>query len=249
MSGGHPYDEPAFADLLAALDGWQVDHLVHPDAELAVAQGAADGAGAILFYDMPGYTFADCQARTRAPTEAFKDALHHYFAAGGGAVALHHALAGWADWPQWSQWLGGRFLYARGAVRGRECLDSGYRHDVPYTARVLCDHPVVAGLPPEFALTDELYLAEVFEGSVTPLIRSAHGFVADNFFSAAHAVAGRTFDNTDWPHPPGSDLIAWTKPVEAGQLVYLQPGDGPAAWASPHYRALLANALAFVART
>ena len=49
------------------------------------------------------------------------------------------ALRSWADWPGWSEMLGGRFLYQPGEVRGRACLDSGYKHDVDYEAVVVAD--------------------------------------------------------------------------------------------------------------
>ncbi|PXW77954.1 hypothetical protein C7451_10359 [Blastomonas natatoria] len=246
LSGGHPYEAEPFAALLASLDGWRVEHLVHPEAEAQVADGAAEKADALLFYDMPGFTFANGTVTTRPPSPGFVAGIKAHFAHGKGAVALHHALAGWADWPEWAEMLGGKFLYRPETLRGRECLDSGYRHDVEYQAVMLRDHPVTQGLPPRFAVCDELYLAEIFAERVTPLIAADHDFVAHNFHSAAHAVAGRMFDNSAWPHPPGSHLIGWTKPVAAGQLVYLQFGDGPAAYANPHVRQMLANALDYV---
>lgn len=243
LSGGHPFEAEPFDAMLASLEGWDVEHLSHPHAEGAVGDGAAERADAILFYDMPGYAFADGAVTTHPPSDAFKAAITRYFARGGGAVAMHHALAGWAAWPEWAAMLGGRFLYQpEGAL-----LDSGYRHNVAYTAEVLDDHPVTAGLPPTFPLCDELYLAEI-GADVTPLLRARHTFVADDFYSAAHAVAGRMFDNDDWPHPPGRDLIGWTRAVAHGRLVYLQPGDGPAAYADVHLRRLLTNALAWVAQ-
>lgn len=246
LSGGHPYEAEPFAALLASLKGWRVEHLVHPEAEAAVADGAAEHAHALLFYDMPGFTFAEGTVATRLPSAGFVAAIRAHFARGRGAVALHHALAGWADWPEWSEMLGGKFLYRAETLRGCDCLDSGYRHDVDYEAVVLADHPVTRGLPARFAMRDELYLAEIFGGDVTPLIAADHEFAAHNFYSAAHAVAGRMFDNAGWPHPPGSHLIGWTKPVDAGQLVYLQFGDGPAAYGNPHVRQLLVNALDYV---
>lgn len=246
LSGGHPFEAEPFAALLASLEGWQVRHLIHPEAEDAVASGAAETADALLFYDMPGFTFADGTVSTRPPSEGFMQALKARFAAGKGAVMLHHALAGWADWPGWAEMLGGRFLYRPGRLRGRDCLDSGYRHDVDYQALVVADHPVTQGLPPVFPVNDELYLAEIFEDDVTPLIRADHDFVAGNFHSAAHAVAGRMFDNSGWPHPPGSNLIGWTRTVHAAQIVYLQFGDGPASYLNPHVRRAIANALDFV---
>jgi len=63
LSGGHPYEEAPFDALIQLLGRelgeWDVSHLVHPDAEQAVAEGAADEADALLFYDMGGYTFGD----------------------------------------------------------------------------------------------------------------------------------------------------------------------------------------------
>lgn len=246
LSGGHPYEAAPFAALLAGLDGWRVTHLVHPEAEAAIAGGAAEKADALLFYDMPGFTFADGRVTTRPPSPGFVAGIKAHFSCGKGAVALHHALAGWADWPEWAEMLGGKFLYRPETLRDKACLDSGYRHEVAYHAVVLADHPVTRGLPPRFAMCDELYLAEIFVEDVTPLIVADHDFAAHNFYSAAHAVAGRMFDNSAWPHPPGSNLIGWTKPVGAGQLVYLQFGDGPVAYANPHMRRTLANALDYV---
>ena len=247
LSGGHPYEAEPFAAMLASLTGWTVTHLIHPEAERLVGEGCADDADAVLFYDMPGYTFADGQVTARPPSEAFRRAIMARFAGGRGAVAMHHALAGWALWPEWHDLLGGRFLYQPGEVRGQAQLDSGYRHDVSYTAQVVADHPVTAGLPATFAVTDELYLAPVFAEDIEPLIRARHDFVRDNFYSAAAAVAGRMFDNTGWAHPEGNDCIAWVKRAANARLVYLQFGDGPATYANPHVRRVLANALDFVA--
>jgi type 1 glutamine amidotransferase len=247
LSGGHPYEEAPFAALLASLGNWEITHLVHPEAEDAVAAGAADQADALLLYDMPGYTFADGRVITRAPSEAFRAAIIRRFASGRGAVAMHHALAGWAEWPEWHDMLGGRFLYQPGEVRGVVHPDSGYRHDVAYKAQVISDHPVLSGLPPSFAVTDELYLAQVFEAEVTPLIRADYSFTSDNFYSAANAVSGALYSREGWEHPPGSNLVAWIKQVGPAPLVYLQFGDGPATYANPHVRHILANALDFIA--
>jgi type 1 glutamine amidotransferase len=247
LSGGHPYDEQAFAALLASLAGWNVTHLRHPEAEHLIGEGAASQADALLFYDMPGYEFAEGTVHTRPPGEAFRRAIMARFASGRGAVAMHHALAGWAAWPEWAELIGGRFLYQPGTVRGRAVPDSGYRHDVAYAAEVVADHPVTEGLPGTFTVTDELYLAEVFEADVVPLLRSRHAFVRSGFYSAAAAVAGRMFDNQGWDHAEGSNCIAWCKPVGATQLVYLQCGDGLEAYENPAVRRLLANAIAYTA--
>lgn len=247
LSGGHPYEAGPFAELLDSFTGWTVTHLIHPAAETAVAGGAANNADAILFYDMPGYSFGDGKAATRPPSFTYRRAIADYFARGGGAVAMHHAIAGWAEWPEWAEMIGGRFLYDPDETNGEAHLDSGYRHEVRYDAVVLDpDHPVTADLPPRFPLCDELYLAPVW-GATKPLLRADHAFVRDNFYSASQAVGGRMFSNDGWDHRPESDLIAWEKPVGRGRLVYIQPGDGPAAYADPNLRIFLANALSHVA--
>lgn len=247
LSGGHPYEEGPFAALLAALGDWDVTHLVHPDAEQQVAQGAADNSDAMLFYDMPGYEFADGKVTSRPPDPGFVAALERRFARGKGAVMMHHALAGWAAWPGWSEIVGGRFLYQPGPVRGQECPDSGYRHDVDYVAQIVADHPVTAGLPSQFPVNDELYLAEIFEDDLIPLIRADHAFVAGNFYSAAKAVAGEMFNNHNWHHDDGCNLVAWARFSGRAPIVYLQVGDGPATYTNPHVQLLLANALDWTA--
>lgn len=247
LSGGHAYDRPAFAEMLAALGDWDITHLMHPEAEEAVANGRALEADAVLFYDMGGYTFADDRVTSCQPTEAFRRAIIDRFAGGRGAVAMHHALAGWADWPEWHEMLGGRFLYTPGEVRGKPTLDSGYRHDVEYTASIVADHPVTAGVPHEFTVTDELYLAQVFEDEVEPLVRSDYSFDRDHFYSAALGISGTLFANEGWDHPAGSNLVGWHKRIGDAPLVYLQFGDSPVTYANPQVRQLLANALAYVA--
>ena len=132
--------------------------------------------------------------------------------------------------------------------RSTPVLDSGYRHDVAHTVSVQdANHPIVNHLPESFPLTDELYLYEVFENDVTPLISSDYHFDCEHFYSAHHAVTGKMFCNDDWPHPEGSSLIGWTKQHDKSRIVYLQPGDGPDTYASPHYRRLLENAIRWAA--
>lgn len=244
LSGGHPYEEGPFAQMLAGLGDWDVTHLTHPEGGEAEATIAIAAADSLLFYDMAGYTFADGAVMMRPPSPAFRKAITARFAAGKGAVALHHALAGWALWPEWHEWLGGGFLYQPGEWQGQAWPDSGYRHDVAYQARIIADHPVTRGLPDCFPVTDELYLCPIDESAVVPLARAENfAFTADNFYSAANAVGGAMFSREGWDHPPGSNLIAWESRTCPARLVYLQCGDGPATYANPHVRRLIAQAL------
>ena len=52
-------------------------------------------------------------------------------------------------------------------------------------------NPVLEGLGDGFEIEDELYLFEVFEDDVLPLLRSDHAFEESGFFSAALAVKGQ----------------------------------------------------------
>jgi type 1 glutamine amidotransferase len=242
LSGGHPYEQAPFAALIESLGDWEITHLIHPEGGEAEAAQAIVAADALLFYDMAGYSFADGKVTTRPPSRAFREALSTRFASGRGAVAMHHALAGWAEWREWHTWLGGQFHYQPGA----HGPDSGYRHDVSYTARIVADHPVTRGLPESFAVTDELYLCPIDESALVPLLRAeGFAFVRDNFYSAAQAVAGAMFSREGWEHPPGSNCIAWESRTCPARLVYLQCGDGPAAYANAHLRQLIAQALAY----
>ena len=247
LSGGHPYEAEPFEELLRwlaqELGDWELMHLLHPEAEAAVAEGAADEADALLFYDMGGYEFADGKVTSQGPSEGFKQAIMRRFANGRGAVAMHHAIAGWAEWPEWAEMLGGRFLYQPGEFQGRPMPDSGYRHDVEYTAEIMADHPVASGVPANFPMVDELYLCPIDESALRPLIRARHSFTRDNFYSAALAVAGEMFSNQGWEHPDGSDLVGWERDIGGTPLVYLQFGDGPATYRDPNVRRLLVNAL------
>ena len=247
---GHPFDRNAFDGLFADMAGISATMVDQPAAaQLMNPEGMAP-YDVLVLYDMPGLDF---DAATDKP--AYVDpghALRRGFCAlldqGKGIVALHHALAGWPAWPGYAETLGGAFLYRPGPLRGRARPDSGYRHEVDYTAEVVApDHPVMAGIPPLFPMTDELYLGEVFEGDVTPLIRARHAFTRDGFHSATAAMEGRMFSNDGWAHEDGSNLIGWTRRARNSPLVYLQPGDDQRTYDNPVYRRLVENAIRWVA--
>lgn len=247
---GHPFDRSAFDAIFQAMDGVSATMVDQPAAARLMNPDGMRGFDALLLYDMPGLDFEHPLDRPGiVPADpALRAGFRALLEQGTGVVALHHALAGWPDWPDYGEWLGGRFLYTPTPVRGRLCPDSGYAHDVAYDAiTVAPDHPVMAGIPARFAMRDELYLAQIFEDDVTPLLRAGVPFTADRFFSPQEALAGRMHSNAGWHHPPGSDLIGWAKRALNARLVYLQPGDGPAAYNTPAYRTLIRNALFWVA--
>ena len=247
---GHPYLRDPFMAMFDALPGIACTLVEQPAAARLMNPKGMTGFDVLVLYDMPGLDFAaDNPPAYVEPDDDFKAGFTALLDEGRiGVVALHHAIGGWPVWPAYAEFLGGAFRYRPGDLRGQQRLDGGYRHDVAYEAVVAApDHPVLAGIPPRFPLTDELYLFEVFEGEVTPLLRADHAFVREEFYSAAQAVAGHMFSNAGWDHPEGSNLIGWTKKAGASPLVYLQPGDGPDAYDNPNVRRLIENAIRWAA--
>lgn len=250
VTRGHPFDREALFTTFDALPGVGWTHVEHPAAEALFEPEEAVRFDAFVLYDMPGIRFhPDRVPDFPAPDARLKRRLEALVEQGFGFVFLHHAIAGWPAWPEYGELIGGRFLYLPAELRGSARQDSGYRHGVTHTVHVLRDHPVTAGVPAEFSITDELYLYEVFEDSVEPLLASDYTFTRDHFFSAAKVVRERRmYDNTGWEHPPGSNLVGWTRTIGATRVVYLQCGDDPVAYANPHFRTLLGNAIRWAAR-
>lgn len=246
LTGGHPFERAAFLAMLPPA-GWEVVALRHPGAEMELPGLQVQPDDVLLFYDMAGYRFSPGALDTRPPSIDFQASVIARGEAGCGMVVMHHAMASWPDWPEWAEIVGGRFLYRPATVRGRACADSGYLPSVTYRAAVLGAHPVTAGLPACFEVTDELYLAEVFEGDVEPLLATDMHLASVGFRSAAAAVGLAT--PGAWHRPAGSRLLAWTHRYRNARVVTMQPGDGPSAYANPALRLLLTQALAWVGRS
>ena len=249
VTKGHPFERAPFFDIFDAMPGVDWTHVEQPAAQVLFNLGQARRYDAYVLYDMPGIRFRQGAApEFIEPDEGYKRDFLALLEAGHGFVFLHHAIAGWPAWEEYARIIGGRFLYMPGELRGRARQDSGYRHQVAHKVRLAERHPVTAGLPQSFPMTDELYLYEVFEDEVRPLLRSDYGFTRGNFYSAARVVRdGRMHDNEGWSHEDGSNLVGWAKGYGGSRIVYLQGGDDPTAYANGHYRQLIANAIDWVA--
>ncbi len=248
VARGHPYDRNAIASAFDSFEAYNWSLVEQPAAQRLLGPELASDYDACVCYDMPGvdFTTESDPARSLAPEP---DVIERYLAlleAGMGMVYLHHSLAAWPDWPEYAEIVGGRFHYRPARLRDRDYPDSGYRHSVQHKIQVLGAHPVTAGLPAHFQMTDELYLCPVFEQEVIPLLASDYGFEAKNFYSANMAVNGRMHCSEGWTHPPGSGLVAWVKHYRNSPIVYLQGGDDASVWADENYRSLLRNAIDWV---
>jgi type 1 glutamine amidotransferase len=247
VTKGHPFDRGQFFDLFDEL-GFNWTHVEQPAARAFFTPDMAVDYDVIALYDMPGIKFGPEGVELETPSEAYKRGFLDLLESGKGLVFMHHAIAGWPAWPEYAEIIGGRFLYLPAELRGLSRLDSGYRHEVRHQLSKVSDHEVTAGLPDKFPMTDELYLHEVFEDSVIPLLTSDYGFSSENFYSAAKVVLeGRMFDNENWQHPNGANLVAWVKHYLNSPIAYIQGGDDPVAWQSKNYQQLLKNAISWAA--
>jgi len=248
LSGGHPFDADAFGEMLASLaPSVECTHVPWPEAEDLFAPGGLDGTDVLVLYDMQGIAFSRGSLPAfPSPPDVVVQGWERLLADGLPVVALHHAIAAWPAWERFASIVGGRFHYVAATLRGSQWPDSGYRHDVVQQLSVVAaDHPVCAGLPECFELTDETYLCPVFDGDVTPLLVSDAPKTDDEFYSATLAVTGHLYSRDGWHHPPGSKLAAWAHRVGESSVVYIQPGDGPQAFGNANYRRLLANAISW----
>jgi uncharacterized protein len=248
---GHAFSRDAFEAMLRSMPGTEPTFVDQPAAAMLLNPDAMRRFDAILFYDMPGLDFrAPVEERPAAvpPEPSLVAGFNALLVQGKGMVALHHAIAGWPAWYAYAEALGGAFLYKPGAVRGVARPDSRYAADVAYRVRrANGEHPVLAGIPESFELVDEPYIYEVFDdGGLEPLLYRDTPIAADRFLSARQAVRRETQTPWEGHDPAPNALIGWAKAAGNSPVVYLQPGDGPATYAHPHYRTLVGNAIRWV---
>jgi uncharacterized protein len=250
VTKGHPFEKAPFFRIFDDMPNVDWTHVEQPAAQALFDVEHAAAFDAFVLYDMPGIRFhPDRPPDFLEPDPRYRQRFLDLLQQGHGFVFLHHAIAGWPAWEEYAEIIGGRFLYLPATLRDEPRQDSGYRHGVTHEVHVLKQHPVTAGVPERFSITDELYLYEVFADDVEPLLASDHEFTADRFYSAAKVVRDRQmFNNDGWEHRPGSNLIGWTRRYGASRIVYLQCGDDPVAYANPHFQRLIANAIRWVAR-
>lgn len=255
VTGGHPFEAGPWAelwDVVSASAQVEVQHVSQPEALDRIRPGVVD-ADAVVFYDMPGLGFtrdAAAPLDLTEPPEGYLAGLRQMMSDGVGMVFMHHAVASWPASEEFAELVGGRFHYQPGTLRGIDYPDSGYVFDVTHTVELLdAEHPICNGLPASFELTDELYRFPVLDDSITPLMRTTHDVNGPGFFSANLAIRGERNSDRGWSHPPGSDLVAWTRDVDGGRLAYLQFGDGPVTYSDPTFRQVMVNAVNWASHT
>ena len=246
ITRGHPFERDPFFEMIDST-GYAWSHVEHPAAQEIFKTGFIENYKAIIFYDMPGINFETAPPKPTFfnPDKDYKKGLIDHLNRGIGCVFLHHAIAGWSNWEEYSNIIGGKFLYQPGKLRGIQKPDSGYRHDVKYRVLIEGNHPITDGIV-DFEITDELYLAEIFEDDINPILRSNYEFISKNFYSAALALEGEMFSNKNWSHEKGSNIVGWTKRYENSSIAYLQFGDGPSSYQNKNFRKLIKQSIDWV---
>ncbi|MBU6241067.1 MAG: ThuA domain-containing protein [Acidobacteria bacterium] len=252
LVGGHPFDRPSLEAMLDALDA-NVDLIEWPDAGRYFtregAENLVDSYDVLALYDMPGIRLRrGASPEFPPPPPGLVEAWRHITSSGLPLLVLHHAIASWPAWEGFAEIVKGRFHYAPATLRGLDYPDSGYAMNVRQRFTVVnTNHPVCAGLPSTFELTDETYQCPIFEDEVEVLVRT--DAPRDDAHHASSFAAVRRESNPAWRHAPASSAVAWTHRAGNSQLVYLQPGEGPEAFDNPNYRTLIGNAVAWLSNT
>jgi uncharacterized protein len=248
ITGGHGFDLDALRamfDGICETLGWEWAHATQPAAQNWLRSEHAGTWNAIVLYDIPGLALArGSEPVATEPSQMTRSGLLDLLTAGQGIVALHHALAGWPTWDAWADVLGGRFLYAPGALHGVDVPASGYRMDRYRVDVAAPEHPVCAGVE-SFDVDDELYLCPVFEDRVTPLLTTPAAIGADAMIDTYREV--RYGERVAAAPQSASRLLGWARQHGASRIVYLLPGHGPSTMQHPQFRMVLANACAWVA--
>jgi type 1 glutamine amidotransferase len=141
-------------------------------------------------------------------TEAQRNAIVSALRAGKGLVAVHCAYWSFQDWPEWRKMIGGLVL----------------THDKfgPYDDVVVDrGHPIVAGLPARFTVTDEAYYVEQPGDDIHVIVQTAD------------VHKGRKA-----PEPQ-----AWTTRSAGGRVFAITLGHDAQVQENPAFLTLLANGI------
>jgi hypothetical protein len=161
VTGGHSYDTIQFFQLFDSFQNITYKHFGQPDANNAIANGAASQYDVLVFYDM---------WKSLSVTE--KEAYLKLTREGKPFLFLHHSLVSYQNWPEFEQIIGGKYIEKSTDVAIVE--QSNYKHDVWVDITVPDPHhPVTSGLE-NFRLFDEVYGNYRISPDVIPLLETNH---------------------------------------------------------------------------
>ena len=254
VTKGHPYDHNALHALFDDNKDIVSTFVEQPAAQVMLRPENVAPYDAVVFYDMWGIpTDATSSASSEPPADYVKS-IEALLESGKGIVLLNHALVQWPTWHLWREISGTTFRLTQGEVDGRTVPGSGYRggagephrNAVHRLTPAQADHPVNRGLEGGFEIVDELYLRTPLAANadIVPLLKSDYPFARANFNPPPLAPKN---EQAAWDHGDGDNTIVWAKRTRNSPVVASEAGDGPLAYANPHFRRLLDNAIKWVA--
>lgn len=151
-------------------------------------------------------------------TDAQRDGLLNWLAAGKAFVGIHSAADSFKTCPQYIEMIGGVFR-THPAYRDYE------------VAVVDVAHPIMQGLPSRFMVKDEQYILNYDPSKVRVLCE------------AAYEVKDKTGKVETGVMP-----TVWTKPWAKGRVVYIALGHNPAACRQDAFKLILRQAVLWAAK-
>jgi type 1 glutamine amidotransferase len=135
---------------------------------------------------------------------------------GKAMIFLHHSLVSYQTWPEFIKIVGGQY-HTRPVVVNGDTLKANYEHDVTMPVKVEDkQHPVTSGIR-DFEILDEVYGGVEILPTVKPLLSTTH--------------------------PKSMHYVAWINHYGNSDVVYIQLGHGPSAYANTNFRKLIQQAI------
>jgi len=162
FTGGHPFDAPAFQDLLGSCSGMRITVTEQPAGSRLLADPAQPLPQVLLLYDFG-------QSCTRTAQQRLLSAV----SSGMGLVVMHHAIFNHVEWPEFRTLVGGSYVMAPTVIQGRSHGPStSVMAELP-VAILDPVHPITQGLA-GFTLQDECYDHYYVADDVHPLLGTDH---------------------------------------------------------------------------
>jgi type 1 glutamine amidotransferase len=135
---------------------------------------------------------------------------------GKSMIFLHHSLVSYQNWREFIRIVGGQY-HTSPVIVNADTLRANYEHDVTIPVRVVDkQNPVTRGID-DFEIVDEVYGGVEILPTVKPLLSTAL--------------------------PKSMRTVAWINHYGNSDVLYIQLGHGPTAYANTNYRRLIQQAV------
>lgn len=202
--GGNSHDYTALPQQLADTLNRNKDINVRVTADLGILTGKTAGEIDVLMFNC---------CRDDELTARQRKVITNIVRQGKGLIAMHCAFWSFQTWPEWRQIIGG-------IVQKHDPLG-------PFDAVVIDrNHPITRGLPEQFTITDEPYLAEERTDNQHVLVRTArpHG------------------------HHTEPEAMVWTQRYAGGRVFSIMFGHDAQSQTNPVFLTLLTNGIRWAGR-